>query len=1077
MFEVYTIIGKKDQEGVISLNYMTPKEAAEKWGISQRRVHTLCRQGRIRDVVRHGWVWLIPGNAEKPEDSRIKSGRYKKNRLGMSALGQSGLAAGESFRPVPLPESPIIPRSRLIEKLCPPGSRLTYIHAPAGHGKTTLLMQYAQGRRNVVWLSLDDRDSDILFFLRRLETSLREGLGELDFSVTDHIPFAENPAFVSTLLSNLLKALGRRKLSLLMDDVHVIRSQTVTKFLTAWAAACPPNISLLLASRHEPWNSLLPLKLAGGIREITEEDLCFSREETEQLWGFFDEDIYAATEGWILAIQSYRLAAKESRLLFPSRLQAEQDLYRYLLNEILRQLPAETQYFLKATSGLPTVEAGLCARLLDIPNARDILEDLVHRNIFTLRLSGTTYRYHALFHSFLQQNDEGLGRETLDRAMAYCYQNHAYEQAADYALLLGDAPGLQDCIGAILSKPFTWSRNRTLKKYLVFLEEQAVPLSPQVMLAKGMILSDQGEFCQAEMALRAAIPHLRKGEQNLYLHAMTHIARVLRNSVSFAESNRCLDSLLPLLQGAPMQEWYNVMIEKIHNLTLTSHLSEALELTQTMMEQSLAAGDARVKAWFERYLTVIHFYTGDYENCVKAYEKSLSIPQEEQDWLMRHITGAYAAKAYQLTGREEKAPPVFQSELAHLQELGLYEEYSIHYLLRAEVLHSAELLKLYQGKPACFSVIDRYLSLAEEYAVLNRSSRDHLLFVKTWRLSSTLMAQPEEADRCIKEALSLIRDTTPFFRSLAYGRIANALDTLGRDTELSKQLFQQSIQVGEEVGSYAYATIAYGRLAAIYLKEGNEEKAKAYTQFFLELSRRYNHRYYIRFQPLFQPVMKLASESGICPDFTREMLSYGCYTTQRVYIHALGNFYIASAWDKETPTKIRTQKARELLAYLLEHPCGVTRERIYADLWAESEADVTRLFHTRRGEIRQAFENLGAKNPILLEKGKYRLNREEILWDCDLFSQASDLFLRLPTPENAQKVVERYTGRYLDNLEALWAESSRLKYEDSFLAATETLLESYRKSGKKTQAMELLRRCISFGYQGHGCDTPGSSIG
>jgi len=37
-------------------------------------------------------------------------------------------------------------------------------------------------------------------------------------------------------------------------------------------------------------------------------------------------------------------------------------------------------------------------------------------------------------------------------------------------------------------------------------------------------------------------------------------------------------------------------------------------------------------------------------------------------------------------------------------------------------------------------------------------------------------------------------------------------------------------------------------------------------------------------------------------------------------------------------------------------------------------------------------------------------------------------------------VVDHYTGRYLDDLEALWAESARLRCEDTFLSAAETLL-------------------------------------
>ena len=1044
------------------MKYITPKEVAEKWGISQRRVHTLCLEGRIKGAERHGWTWLIPETSPKPADARTKSGHLPKAKRNTAVQNYPDRSRADAA---------IIPRSRLVTKLCPPGSKLTYIHADAGHGKTTLLTQYAQGRRDVVWITLDERDNDPLFFLPRLEASIREKLKGLDFYTTDYIPFVESATFVPTVSSALLKAIGKRKLSILMDDVHVIHNDTVIKLLTALAVACPSNLSLLMASRHELWGSLLRLKMAGGVAEFTRQDLCFSREETEQLWGFFDEGIYAATEGWVLAIQSYRLAKKDGRMLSTSLLQADQDLYRYLLNEILMQLPTETQYFLKATSGLPVLEAGFCDILLDTDNALEILESLVHHNIFTVRLSSNSYRCHALFRAFLQQNDEGLGKKVLRQAMEYYYTNKDYEQSADYALLLRDTNTLQDCIGAILTKPFAWNRTRSLEKYLDFLEKQPVDLLPRTMLAKGMVLSDQGNFYQAEKYLRSAIPQLSSDDQNLYLHAMTHMARVLRNRVSFEESNRCLDSLLPLLKGVSMQDWYIVMIEKIHNLTLTSHLSEALELIEKMMEQCLASGEPTVKAWFERYLTVVYFYMGDYGSCVKAYEKSLSIPREERDWLMRHIVDAYAAKAYQIIGQEENALPVLEAEFLRLKELGLYEEYSLHYLLRAEILHATELLKHYQGKPACFSVIDRYLNLAEEYAILNRSTRDHLLFVQTWRLSSILSAQAEKAGQYIVETLSFLENTTPFFQSLACGRMANALDTLGQNMEQCKYLFKQSIQIGEKIGSYAYATIAYGRLAAIYLREGDLDTAKEYTRCFLELSRKYNHRYYIRFQTLFHSVMKLAVEFGICPNFTREMLSYGGYVTKRVYIHTLGNFYVAPVHDKDAPVKIRTLKARELLAYLLEHPKGVTRAQITADLWADCEADVINLFHTRRGEIRRAFEALGASNPILYENERYYLNRKEISCDHDLFQQAIEEFRQLATPENAQKVVNLYTGRYLDNLEALWAENSRLNYEDNFLEAAEVLLASYRTSGEITQALELLRRCKSLSYYGHRYDT------
>lgn len=52
--------------------YMSVKEAAERWGISERRIQKLCEQNRIGGVVRFGHAWVIPKAAKKPEDARRK---------------------------------------------------------------------------------------------------------------------------------------------------------------------------------------------------------------------------------------------------------------------------------------------------------------------------------------------------------------------------------------------------------------------------------------------------------------------------------------------------------------------------------------------------------------------------------------------------------------------------------------------------------------------------------------------------------------------------------------------------------------------------------------------------------------------------------------------------------------------------------------------------------------------------------------------------------------------------------------------------------------------------------------------
>ncbi len=59
---------------------MLVKEAAALWNLTERRVSDLCNKGKIEGAIKNGHIWLIPADAKKPVDQRIKSGAYKKNK-------------------------------------------------------------------------------------------------------------------------------------------------------------------------------------------------------------------------------------------------------------------------------------------------------------------------------------------------------------------------------------------------------------------------------------------------------------------------------------------------------------------------------------------------------------------------------------------------------------------------------------------------------------------------------------------------------------------------------------------------------------------------------------------------------------------------------------------------------------------------------------------------------------------------------------------------------------------------------------------------------------------------------------
>lgn len=57
------------------MEFLTTKQASLLWGISARRVAILCEQGRIEGVVKAGKTWLLPPNAQKPGDGRLKQNK------------------------------------------------------------------------------------------------------------------------------------------------------------------------------------------------------------------------------------------------------------------------------------------------------------------------------------------------------------------------------------------------------------------------------------------------------------------------------------------------------------------------------------------------------------------------------------------------------------------------------------------------------------------------------------------------------------------------------------------------------------------------------------------------------------------------------------------------------------------------------------------------------------------------------------------------------------------------------------------------------------------------------------------
>ena len=61
------------------MDYITTKEAALKWGLTNRMVQYYCKEGKIQKAEKIGSMWLLPKDAKKPIDKRTMEGRAKES--------------------------------------------------------------------------------------------------------------------------------------------------------------------------------------------------------------------------------------------------------------------------------------------------------------------------------------------------------------------------------------------------------------------------------------------------------------------------------------------------------------------------------------------------------------------------------------------------------------------------------------------------------------------------------------------------------------------------------------------------------------------------------------------------------------------------------------------------------------------------------------------------------------------------------------------------------------------------------------------------------------------------------------
>ncbi len=220
---------------------------------------------------------------------------------------------------IPFRRRELISRPRLIDALYHQlEKRLLLVVAPAGYGKTSLLVDFAyQSELPVCWLALDTLDQEPQRFLRYLIAAIAERFPDFGrdsiAALESMTSFEADEERLLVTLTNEINACIKEHFILILDDYHLLGNiplfgQVISRFLQLTSE----HVHLVLTSRNLPDLPDLPVLVARNqVGGLTFEGLSFRPEEIQQLFqqnngiALSCEDaktLVAETEGWIAAI-------------------------------------------------------------------------------------------------------------------------------------------------------------------------------------------------------------------------------------------------------------------------------------------------------------------------------------------------------------------------------------------------------------------------------------------------------------------------------------------------------------------------------------------------------------------------------------------------------------------------------------------------------------------------------------------------------------------------------------------------------------------------------------------------------
>ena len=984
-------------------------------------------------------------------------------------------------------------------------TKLFIVVAPAGYGKTTLLLDFAhQVELPVCWLALDELDRDPQRFLSHFVASITEQFPAFGKQATAYLNSPGTSIDLNqfnTVIANEVYENIREHCLLVLDDYHIVQGEeSINAFVNQFVQTVPENFHLILSSRQLLTLPDMPLLVArrqvGG---LDYSDLSFRPEEVQSLaWEnshqtmsrSMAEELVGETEGWVtgLLLLTETLWNQKSEHLRIART-SNVSLYDYLAQQILDREPPPIRQVMLQTSLLEEFNAELCEAVLGAApegnNWENLIGTLLQKNLFLLPIDNRDLwvRYHHLMRDFLQAQ---LAREQpqetpriLRKLASVRMDRSEWEMAFAIYQRLEDPESTADLITRAEDTLAESGRISLLSQWLECLPRTILQARPSLISLHGIVNVMMGEVKRGLQILDQAIKILRSnGDKTSLAKALNRRAFAHQFLGDYSTSLEDVQETLTLVCAHDIQSSTQAEAQRIKGINLfrLGNVNDAIHHLESSRTFYVELEKRDLVALVDMDLGVVHRACGAMERAKEYYRQALAHWKERENLTQLANLLNNMGVLYHYEGDYLKAEGYLNEALECAQKIGY---------VRIETLALTSIGDLYADLEAYERAIEVY---EQARIIARRLENRHLLLYIDMALAVIAITQDQkdEANNLIKSAQSYVQEGSSRYENSLYQSVLGRSQLAEGNYSEAVKLLEDAAHGFEEGGQVMEAAQCQLFHALALYQAGEIDPALVNLKKSYDLADSIENPHILvvvgrKIRPLLEFAKNNANlegqttqliaridrfEKGLSPirKKLRQQASSVPFAPPKLIIRTLGKTQVLINGKPIKIPEWQSRKAvQELFFCLIAHPNGLTKEEIGLFFWPEATS--FQLKNKFKNAIYRLRLVLG-QEVVLFEDDFYQFNSAmDYEYDLETFHKLLGNAEESSDPKDRllayRKAIDVYKGPFLQNIDHAWVEPLREEHSQRFREAVFVTVEQLLSIGEPGEAMKFSRRILA----------------